>query len=122
MKYSLLNAIVYDILWRLCEAYPSLRPNSLVKMAKDHCFPDWVEWKTEMTMKSVDSQVEDLKAQWNTQENQKIVHKVQEAYPNSRVTLHDEQTGAVRIEKPSDGSEAQNRLGGEIRIKSPWSE
>ena len=120
MGYNVLNAIVYDVLWRLCESYPSLRQNTWVKLAMKHCFPDWVEWKTESTMKSVDKQAEELKGQWREEENELTRQKFQEEYPDAKVTTHNEQ-GAVLIEHPTDGSKAQDLLGGAMEIKSPWS-
>ena len=120
MTYNVFNAIVYDVLWRFCESYPSLRSNTLVKMAMAHCFPDWVLWKTELTTKDVDRQTESLKEEWQKEENEAIREKFQEAFPDAKVTTHNEQ-GAVLIEHPPDGSKAQELLGGAMEIKSPWS-
>ena len=120
MRYNALNALVYDVLWRLCESYPSLRQNTWVKLAMKHCFPDWVEWKTESTMKSVDKQAEELKGQWREEENELTRQKFQEEHPDAKVTTHNEQ-GAVLIEHQPDGSKAQDLLGGAMEIKSPWS-
>ena len=120
MSYNVLNAIVYDVLWRFCDSYPSLRSNTLVRMAMTHCFPDWVLWKTELTMKDVDRQTEELKEQWRDEENEAIREKVSNFFPDAKVTTHNEQ-GAVLIEHPPDGSKAQELLGGSMEIKSPWS-
>ena len=117
-----MNAIIYDILLRLCELYPSLRKNKWVRMIMAHCFADWVTAKTEITMAGVDRQVEELKEEWKKEDNEKIVERFQEEYPNSKVTLHDANTGAVLIEHPPDGSKAQESLGGAMEIKSPWSD
>ena len=54
MNYNVFNAIVYDVLWRFCDSYPSLRGNKFVQMAMEHCFPDWVLWKTELTMEDAE--------------------------------------------------------------------
>lgn len=62
--------------------------------------PDWVEWKTESTMQDVDRQVEELQEQWAA------VEQVEQA--------------PIITEKPPDGSNAQELLGGEIRIRAPW--
>jgi hypothetical protein len=97
------------------------KSNPIVARILEHCFPDWVEWKTELTMQDVDRQVEEIKETWKEKENQQIVEKFQEKYPEAKVTLHDADTGAVLIEHPSDGSEAQELLGGAMEIKSPWS-
>ena len=121
MNYNVFNAIVYDVLWRLCESYPSLRTNKLVQMVMTHCFPDWVVWKTEITMKDVDTQAETLKEQWQKEDNEKVVEKVSKLFPDAEVTTHDEKTGAVLIEHPPDGSKAQELLGGAMEVKSPWS-
>ena len=120
MSYNVLNAIVYDVLWRFCDSYPSLRSNTLVRMAMAHCFPDWVLWKTELTMKDVDRQTEELKEQWRDEENEAIREKVSNIFSDAKVTIHNEQ-GAVLIEHPPEGSKAQELLGGAMEIKSPWS-
>ena len=85
-----------------------------------HCFPDWVLWKTELTMKDVDRQTEELKEQWRDEENEAIREKVSNIFPDAKVTTHNGQ-GAVLIEHPPDGSKAQELLGGSMEIKSPWS-
>lgn len=121
MKYSLLNAIVYDIVRILIDGGILSKNNPIVAKILAHCFQDWVQWKTEMTMKDVDRQVEEIKETWKEQENQKIVEDFQERYPEAKVTLHDANTSAVLIEHPPDGSEAQSLLGGAMEIKSPWS-
>jgi hypothetical protein len=121
MNYNVFNAIVYDILWRFCDSYPSLRGNKFVQMAMEHCFPDWVLWKTELTMKDVDAQTETLKEQWRKEDNEKVVEKVSKLFPDAEVSTHDEKTSAVLIEHPPDGSQAQELLGGTMEIRSPWS-
>ena len=122
MNYNILNALIYETLWRFCDIWPSLRTNQLVQMAMAHCFPDWVLWKTKVTLSDVDRQVGQIKDDWQEEENEAIVKKFQEKYPEAKVTTHNEQTGAVLIEHPPDGSKAQELLGGTMEIKSPWSE
>jgi hypothetical protein len=90
-------------------------------MAMAHCFPDWVLAKTETTMSDVDRQTEEIKEQWQKEENEAIVEKFEEVYHEAKVTTHDEKTGAVLIEHPPDGSKAQELLGGAMEIRSPWS-
>jgi hypothetical protein len=121
MKYSLFNAVVYEVVRTLIEKGILSKSNPIVAKILAHCFPDWVQWKTEITMQDVDRQVEEIKETWKEQENQKIVEDFQERYPEAKVTLHDANTGAVLIEHPPDGSEAQSLLGGAMEIKSPWS-
>lgn len=120
-KYNLLNAILYEVCRLLVEDKPSRRNHVVIAAIMKHCFADWVEWKTEGTMVSVDKQAEELKAKWKEQDNQRIVERFQEKYPEAKVTLHDANIGAVLIEHPPDGSRAQDLLGGAIEIKSPWS-
>ncbi len=121
MKYSLLNAVIYEFCRILIDNKVLRKSNLFVAQILAHCFQDWVEWKTEITIKDVDRQVEEIKETWKEQENQKIVEHFQEKYPEAKVTLHDENTGAVLIEHPPDGSNAQSLLGGAMEIKSPWS-
>jgi len=121
MKYSLFNAIVYEIVRILVDGGTLSKSNRIVAQILEHCFQDWVQWKTESTMQDVDRQVEEIKETWKEQENQKIVESFQERYPEAKVTLHDANTGAVLIEHPPDGSEAQSLLGGAMEIKSPGS-
>jgi hypothetical protein len=121
-KYSLLNAIIYEILRLLIEHWPGLKLNPGVAQILTHCFLDWVEWKTGKMMKGVDLQVEEITKEWQEQDNQKNVEKFQEVYPEAKVTVHDTNTGAVLIEHPPDGSKAQELLGGAMEIRSPWSE
>ena len=116
-----MNAIIYEILWQLCELYPSLRGNKWVRMIMAHCFADWVIAKTETTMADVDRQAEEVKEQWQREEAAAVVEKFQKEYPEAKVTTHDEKTGAVLMEQPPDGSKAQELLGGAMEIKSPWS-
>ena len=119
-KYNLLNAVLYELCRLLVEDKPSRRNNVIVAAILKHCFADWVEWKTEMTMASVDQQVEAIKTQWKVEENMAILQRAQEKYPTAKVTLHDPITGAILIEHPPDGSEAQSLLGGAMEIRSPW--
>ena len=121
MKYSLLNAITYEIVRVLIDGGILSKSNRIVARILAHCLQDWVQWKTESTMQDVDRQVEVIKETWKEQENQKIVEHFQERYPEAKVTLHDANTGAVLIEHPPDGSKAQDLLGGAMEIKSPWS-
>jgi len=118
MKYNIINAILYDYITRFLpeEARGWLKP------VVEYCHPDWVLWKTEKTMKDVKKQEKKLKEQWQAEENAAIVEKFQEQNPDATVTTHNKETGAVLIEHPSNGSNAQDLLGGAMEIKSPWSE
>lgn len=120
MKYSLLNAIAYEVCRVLIEDKPSRKNNYIISLILSHCLLDWTKWKTEQALNTVNRQVEELKTLWKEQENVAIVGKFQERYPEARVTLHDPITGAVLIEHPPDGSNAQTLLGGAMEIRSPW--
>lgn len=122
MKYNALNALCYEICLILIDLRPGLKHNVWVQKVMAHCFVDWVEWKTEGTMKGVDRQVEEITKEWQAQDNQKVVEKFQKVYPEAKVTVHNHETGAVLIEHPPDGSKAQELLGGAMEIRSPRSE
>jgi hypothetical protein len=121
-KYNLLNAVIYEILQALLESWPKLKLIPGLTQFLDELFPDWVGWKAEREIQSVDRQVEEITEEWQNQDNQKVVEKFQEVYPEAKVTVHNPETGAVLIEHPPDGSEAQELLGGAMEIRSPWSE
>jgi NurA-like 5'-3' nuclease len=59
---------------------------------------DWVLWKVENTLKSVDRDIEKIMKNWDKQEPTKF----------------------EVIEHESDGSKAQELLGGAMEIKSTW--
>jgi len=119
MTYNRWNVCVYLVLKWLIEKHPGLGFNPWVKLALANCFADWVLWKTKNTMASVDKQVEELHKHWDKEELQTILHTAQTLYPDAKVSLHGE-SGAVLIQHPPDGSEAQELLGGAMEIKAPW--
>jgi hypothetical protein len=60
-----------------------------------------MSWKTEQTMKKVDKQINDIQIQAKAEDDIKYVTP-------------------IIIEHPSDGSNAQELLGGTLEIKAPW--
>lgn len=98
--YRLWAAVAYELLRLLCDYKPALWHHPAVKALMEAWRPDWVEWKTESTMQDADRQVEELQEQWAA------VEQVEQA--------------PIITEKPPDGSNAQELLGGEIRIRAPW--
>ena len=122
MKYSSINALAYVACLWLIELNPAYQGNVWIKRIMRWCLPDWVEWKTEQTLKEVDRQVDVITEEWRSEDNQKVVETFQEIYPEAKVSTHDEKTGAVLIEHPPNGSKAQDLLGGAMEIRSPWSE
>lgn len=121
MKYNLINAIAYEVCRLLIEDKPSRKNSIIISLILKHCLEDWVAWKAEMVMADVDAQTEEIKKQWQEEENKAVVEKFQKLYPDAKVSTHDSNTGAVFIEHPPDGSRAQDLLGGAMEIKSPWS-
>ena len=119
MSYNRWNVCVYLVLKWMIEHRPGLANNPWVKLALANCFPDWVLWKTKVTMEGVDKQVEDIQTQWKKEELQATLAQAQSLYPDAKVTLHGD-TGAVLIEHPPDGSQAQELLGGAMEIRAPW--
>lgn len=117
--YSRRNVISYLVCRWLVDRKPSLAFNPVIKRVLEYCFQDWVNWKAQDTMVSVDKQTEEIKQQWTKEDNEKIVKRAQQMFPDSKVSLHNN-TGAVLIEHPADGSKAQSLLGGPIEIRAPW--
>jgi hypothetical protein len=101
MAYNIWNAIAYEITNLLINYDTRWELNQWVQMIRRHCFQDWVEWKTERTMKNVDKQIEDI------QTLQQLEHDKKYVTP-------------IVIEHAPDGSRAQELLGGTLEIKAPW--
>jgi len=98
--FRLWAAVTYELLRLFCEYRPSLKHQPWVRAIFLECFDDWVLWRTGQTMADVDRQVEELHEEWAKAE------AIEQA--------------PIITEKPSDGSKAQDLLGGEMRIRAPW--
>jgi hypothetical protein len=98
--YRLWAALLHELMRLVGEERPSLRQRWWVKALLDHTRPDWVEWKTELAMREVEQQIVELHQLWEEE---------QPRQPQPVVT-----------EAAADGSKAQQLLGGELRIRSPW--
>lgn len=96
--YNELNAVIYELLIKLIEIWPKLKLNPWIRAALNWCRADWVEWRTEQTLKDVDRQTQEILKYWQAQEK-----------PQYKVIQHE-----------PDGSKAQDLLGGAIEIKSTW--
>ena len=103
MSYNIWYAVAYEITNLLISQDPRWELNKWVLLIRRHCFPDWVEWKTERTMKSVDRQVAEIQDALQYEHEQKYVKP-------------------IIIEHEPDGSRAQELLGGTLQIKAPWSD
>ena len=73
------------------------RQNPLLKRIHDNWFSCWVEFRTERTMSDVDEQIESIQKEWASEDPKPTI-----------------------IEHESDGSAAQELLGGPLEIKAPW--
>jgi hypothetical protein len=101
MKYNIWNAVAYEVTNLLIDMDPRWEINKWVKMIRSYCFQDWVEWKTERTMKRVDKQVDDIQQKWEQEDRKTYIDP-------------------VVIEHEPDGSKAQELLGGTLQISAPW--
>lgn len=97
-KYTVFNAVIYELLTELIEIWPKLKLHPWVRAALNWCRTDWVEWRTEKTLKDVDEQAKLIADEWAQQEKPKY----------------------ELIEHPPDGSKAQELLGGAMEIRSTW--
>lgn len=101
MAYNIWNAAAYEITNILIDFDARWEMNRWVKMIRAHCFQDWVEWKTERTMKRVDKQVDEIQQKWHQEDRKTYIDP-------------------VIIEHKPDGSKAQQLLGGELQMRAPW--
>lgn len=101
MKYNIWNAAAYEVCLLLIEHDLKWEKNFIVRKILSHCIWDWVEWKVERSMKEVDHQLDQI-------------HFEMDSY-------YDQQNQPIITEYESDGSQAQQLLGGPIEIKSAWS-
>ena len=98
--YRIWAAVTHEVLRLLCERRPALRHNTIIRAVLEHTRADWVEWKTAIAMREVDEWVAEMHHQWDAE--------------------HAAANAPVITELPPDGSKAQGLLGGELRIRAPW--
>ncbi len=96
--YSIWGALFVEFFLVLTRAKPELKKNKFLAKMAQYWWPDWAEWKTERTMNGVDDQAADLVKAWEEQDT----------------------AGPIYTEEPSDGSKAQELLGGPMRSRRPW--
>ena len=101
MIYNIWNAVAYEVTNLLIDMDPRWEINKWVMMIRSYCFQDWVEWKTERTMKRVDKQVDDIQQKWEQEDRKTYIEP-------------------VTIEHKPDDSKAQQLLGGELQMQAPW--
>ena len=120
---TIINALCYELAMWAVERWPSLAFQPWFKLLIERCRPFWAEWKTQLTLKEVDKQAEQLKEQWEKEEREHkaetLAAKAQELFPKATVTpLPDAIVPSVMIvhEAPPDASDEIKALGGELRI------
>lgn len=101
MAAHTINGIIYEITNILIEFDARWANHWLIKMIRSHCFPDWVAWKTEQTIREVDRQIVEITKEWEAQDHKTYIEP-------------------IIIEHTPDGSKAQDLLGGELQISAPW--
>ena len=95
MKTSdVVKAVVVDVIRGLW-GRGLYRRNEIAKRVHENWFEHWVEWKTANTMRDVDEQIEELRAEWSDD---------------------DALTGWSFTEE----TEGETPLGGEMRLRAPW--
>ena len=100
MNYNKLNALVYEAIQFISRFWPNIKFNPWVKLALRNCLDDWVEFRTQITLKELDNDIEELHEQWDREEAEHFEY--------------------VFIEEELDDSEAQRLLGGPMRLSAPW--
>ena len=120
---ALINALLYEVAIWLVAKYPSLAFNLWLTRLIVWCRPDWTEWKTQQTMKSVDKQAAKIVEQWEKEERiekaSTLVEQARQLYPAAKITpLPNAVVPSVMIEQeaPEDASDDVKALGGEMRI------
>jgi hypothetical protein len=93
-KYNIWFALLYEIINALGQHYENLKKNKIIAAILRYCKHDWILWKIESTLLSVDKQIDQIQKEWDKREPSKTIY----------------------TELPPDGSEAQRLLGGEMRI------
>ena len=68
MRYNKLNAAVYELTEFLFRFWPTLRQNTWVTGARLNCRDDWAEFRTQLVMREVDEDINELHECWDTQE------------------------------------------------------
>tara|TARA_R100001509_G_scaffold100445_2_gene58708 strand:- start:2169 stop:2495 length:327 start_codon:yes stop_codon:yes gene_type:complete len=99
MSYNKTNALVYETIQFISRFWPDIKSNGFIKLVLKNCFEDWVEFRTQITLKELDDNIEELHEQWDKEEKN---------------------IEYIFTEEKSDGSEAQELLGGPMRLSAPW--
>lgn len=60
--YRLWAAIAHEIVRLVCDERPDLKHNQIVRALLEQTRGDWIEWKTELTLRDLDAQIAAIKA------------------------------------------------------------
>lgn len=116
---QLFNALLYELVIQLTPRFPSLQNSIWAQLLISNCRPDWIQWKTEFTMRQVDKQVESVKEEWEKQEAaQKSIiamEKAQKLFPKAKISLVKGNLPGIMIEHDAPGP-----LGGPLRIRTMY--
>jgi hypothetical protein len=122
-KQTALLALCYELALEAAKKWSHIRLFPWFPLLMAYCLPSWTEWKTQNTLKKVDTQAKELVEQWKKEEREtvanKLAEKAQELFPQATVTpLPDAIVPSVMIvhEAPEGASDNIKALGKELRI------
>ena len=101
MEYNRFNALVYELILFIDRFKPGFKSKPWIQKILQNCRDDWAEFRTQIVMADLDKQVKDIHEAW-----------LEDAYYKHLESFYTE-------EEP-DGSEAQELLGGPMRLSAPW--
>jgi hypothetical protein len=99
-NYNKLNALIYELIIFFERFLPNLSRNPWIRQMKLNCRDDWATFRTIVTMMELEEEIENIHQIWKKEEEQK--------------------NRPIYTELPADGSNAQQLLGGEMRLSAPW--
>lgn len=116
---QLFNALLYELVVRLSIRFPSLKNSTWSQLLIANCRPDWMQWKTEFTLRQVDQQAKAIKEKWEEQDAaQKCIiamEKAQKLFPKAKISLVKGDFPGIMIEHDAPGP-----LGGPLRIRTMY--
>ena len=98
MRYNKFNAFLAELILFIDRLFPGFQRRGIIKKILRNCRKDWIQFRTTVVLERIDDQVEDIHAEWDAQEKSTKVY----------------------IEEEPDGSDAQKKLGGPMRITSSF--
>jgi hypothetical protein len=95
-NYNFWLAITYEVAYDFAQHFKVLRKNKLIILILNYCKEDWILWRIETALDSVDKQIEKIKKQWENEKKPKYIYR----------------------EYEPDGSTAQSLLGGVMEVSN----